>query len=318
MSEFLKRAVATGATGAMLLSGCASPQGESIPSQPRVERSLKEINPTRPPLPASVGKIASNTVEVEIPTANSIVNVATGTIIDYKKGTDKGVKIVLTTAHTIAGNPGKCGTEKVTYPYTETNKSYVSGSVAARSWFPKPPKTENYVSGQYGGYDTAVLIPSDPDLLRPYEGVPLPEHTNLNVGDQGFFLGFGPRSAAFDPSPASSNKAEAQPVIGSGIVLAVDNGHVDFLFTGDYTPNVIDGLMAGDSGSPFVDSSGNYLGNIVSGTESNSVTGAAIESAYGVNLPEKFESNFFGVGEAQLMDQSKIDTLVSQIQPCTR
>lgn len=285
MREKLTGLAAIGATSALLLSGDVNIE------TPPPERVSIEPFSHAPELPAAIARVAANTVEVTLPPARG-----SGTIVNYR-----GTRVVVTAAHAVTEAKTNCWDNTIVYPH---------GTYLAKEVF----VSERTKSEPVFDRDTAVLVSEEQIGLAEYAPLEVQDKVKLHKGQTVFSLGYGPRNEHYDPNPGSYNEIERQPIIIPGIVLGVEQGHVDVLTSlAGYEPSKDTVVRVGDSGGPLVSDAGEYIGDAVYATNK---TGKQIEKMYSVDLPHASEGRWYQIATAEIVDQQVVWNMMPSVQHC--
>lgn len=313
-----------GVATALLVGACSAgerdtspadyfPQNPAVDSQQNTQTlpptpEVPKINTSLTALPNFMNRVINSTVEI---TANDtgVVYKGSGTIINYK-----GTKVVVTAAHVVNSTDKRCANETIAYPGSHYNASYEN--VTRQS--PAKGDNEHYDPNIFnGGLDATVMFPGHAQQV-PNVAQNTQEVVDLEPGDRLFSLGYGPRSATFDPDPLSSEPALRKPVIVPGAVLRVSNGQIDFLTSiNGYAPTKDGKVEPGDSGGTVVDGKGRYIGDVIS-VYRDPMTGDDIEIDYGVDMPDSTLNRKFTVATAQIVDTFTLEGMVAATHPCSK
>jgi hypothetical protein len=313
---------AAAATAAVLLaSGCTpSPEQpkENTTSHSEAVEVAPSINITRPELPANIGNVAMNTVEIYSEVSQihyyDTTGLDLGTATNSKGGSGEvvnyhGLKVIVTANHVESGMNDHCADQDIKYPATKNNGPF-RGGVTKIS--PAPDKDGRHTF--FHGQDSSVLIPSKKGRLAAYPGLTVQPAIDVQVGDNVFALGYGPRKNG-DPDPFSNKRKEQPPAIIAGTVVEVTDDSASFITNiAGYPPLKDNEVQHGDSGGPVVTKEGKYLGAISTKTTED-LSVEDIELDYGVDLPENSD-RAFNVATVQLVDTARLDDMLNATHGC--
>jgi hypothetical protein len=321
MNRRLAETAAAATAAVLLASGCtpSHDRAESVSTTAKAAEQAPLIDVQQPELPANIGNVALNTVEIHAQLASVFYQdtngkklgwrispkAGSGTIINYH-----GAKVIVSASHVESGMDGHCADQGIHYPANGANAA-LAGSVAATSPAPEKAGDNTYFHSK----DSSVLIPPPTTRLALYPGLTTQDNIDIHVGENVFSLGYGPRKDA-DPNPLSHKADWQQPAIIPGTVVRVKNGTASFITNiGSYGPLYDTEVESGDSGGPVVDSDGSYLGDVINKTVGDESIGT-IERQYGVNLPDENPNRTFNVATVQLVDTARLTEMVNATHGC--
>ncbi|HSD55636.1 MAG TPA: trypsin-like peptidase domain-containing protein [Candidatus Saccharimonadales bacterium] len=300
----------------------ASPKPTPKPSKtekpapkPSTAPKVPYISLERPRAPRNMDAITDATIEVVSPVNTNLAYFGSGTILR----TDVG-KVVMTAAHVTEAQNTKCANNSVSYPSTSqlpAESGLFKAVTPAEKLKHYPDGTSNYNANTYNnGLDAALVIPMYDRVFDGRPSLAVQDKVSAKPGDQLFSVGYGPRSEEYNPNPLSDDFTETEPQIIPGTVLKQEGGKITFI-TGieGYGLRADDDVRQGDSGGTTIDMHGNYLGDMVAGGDN--LYGEDIELAYGVDLPQGAEDEWYTFGVTQVIDQQTVKSLMQKTVECT-